>query len=75
MKELVEFIARSLVENPDAVRVKTRRSGSNLHVRVTASPEDTGRLIGRRGRTAQAIRSVVKVAGMRRGLRVTVDID
>jgi len=75
MQELIEYIARSLVENPDRVQVSTRRSGSSLYVDVTAAPGDLGRLIGRRGRTAQAIRSVAKVAAARQGIRITVDID
>ena len=75
MQELIEYIARSLVENPDRVQVSTRRSGSSLYVDVTAAPGDLGRLIGRRGRTAQAIRSVAKVAAARQGMRITVDID
>ncbi len=75
MQELVEYIARSLVENPDRVQVSTRRSGSSYYVDVTAAPGDLGRLIGRRGRTAQAIRSVAKVAAARQGLRITIDID
>ncbi|HEY52407.1 MAG TPA: KH domain-containing protein [Caldilineae bacterium] len=75
MQELIEYIARSLVENPNQVRVSTHRSGSNLYIDVTAASGDLGRLIGRRGRTAQAIRSVAKVAGARQGLRVTIDID
>ncbi len=75
MQELIEYIARSLVENPDQVRVSSHRSGSNIYVDVTAAQGDLGRLIGRRGRTAQAIRSVAKVASARQGLRVTIDID
>ncbi|MCP4167716.1 MAG: KH domain-containing protein [Chloroflexi bacterium] len=75
MQDLVEYLARSLVENPDKVRVSSRRSGSNLFIDVTAASGDIGRLIGRRGRTAQAIRSVARVAAAREGLRVTVDID
>lgn len=75
MQELIEYIARSLVENPDRVQVSTRRSGSSLYVDVTAAPGDLGRLIGRRGRTAQSIRSVAKVAAARQGMRITIDID
>ena len=75
MEELVEFITRSLVENPDEVQIRTRRSGSNLYIQVYAAQGDVGRLIGRRGRTAQAIRSIARVAASRRGLRVTIDID
>ncbi len=75
MKQLIEFIAQSLVEHPEQVQVDTHRSGSSLFVDVTAAPGDVGRLIGKRGRTAEAIRTVARVAATRQGIRVTVDID
>ncbi len=75
MKELLEFLACALVNEPEQVQVSTRRSGSNLHMRVTATQSDLGRLIGRHGRTAEAIRTVANVAAARKGLRVTVDIE
>ena len=75
MQDVIRFIARSLVEEPDRVHVDARRVGSTLYVDVTAGPGDVGRLIGRKGRTAQAIRAVAKAAAAREGLRVVVDID
>jgi predicted RNA-binding protein YlqC (UPF0109 family) len=57
------------------VRVDTHRVGGTVYVDVSAAPGDVGRLIGRKGRTAQAIRAVAKAAGAREGLRVVVDID
>ncbi len=75
MQDVIRFIARSLVEEPDRVYVDARRVGSTLYVDVTAAPGDVGRLIGRKGRTAQAIRAVAKAAAAREGLRVVVDID
>lgn len=75
MKNLIEFIAKSLVEYPDQVQVDTHRSGSSLFIEVTAAPGDVGRLIGKRGRTAEAIRTVARVAAARQGVRVSVDID
>ena len=75
MKELLEYITDALVDHKDEVYVTTRRSGIELYVRVHAASEDVGRLIGRRGRTAQTIRTVAKVAAARQGLRVTVDFD
>ncbi|MBX7234756.1 MAG: KH domain-containing protein [Caldilineales bacterium] len=74
MKELVEYLTQTLVDHPEQVLVTTRRSGPSLFVEVTAASSDVGRLIGRHGRTAEAIRTVAKVAGARKGLRVTVDI-
>ncbi len=75
MKELVEFIARELVHHPDRVVVSSRRTGSNLHLAIHAAGDDVGRLIGRQGRTAAAIRILARVAGARKGLKVTVDIE
>ncbi|MCO6450340.1 MAG: KH domain-containing protein [Caldilineales bacterium] len=75
MKALVEYIASELVDHPEEVQVTTRKSGSNLYMDVTAAQEDVGRLIGRHGRTAQAIRTVARVAAARQGLRVVIDID
>ena len=75
MQEIIEYIAKALVEQPEHVQVDTHRVGSTVYVDVTAAPGDVGRLIGRKGRTAQAIRTVAKAAGVREGLRVVVDID
>lgn len=75
MKDLVTYIATHLVEKPEDVQVRTRRSGSNLYIDLTAASADVGRLIGRRGRTAEAIRTVARVAAARQGLRVSIDID
>ena len=72
---LVEFLAREIVESPDMLRVDTRRSGSSLYIDITAAGGDVGRLIGRRGRTAEAIRALARVAGSRQGLRISVDVD
>lgn len=75
MKELVEFIARELVHHPEQVVVSSRRTGTNLHLAIHAATDDVGRLIGRQGRTAEAIRILARVAGARKGLKVTVDIE
>lgn len=72
--EVLTFIARSLVDDPDAVRVEAeeRRGAVRLHLSVGSG--DMGRVIGRRGRTAQAIRTVVAVAGAVSGTQTSVDI-
>ena len=75
MQDVIQYIAQSLVENPEQVQVDSHRVGSTLYVDVTAAPGDVGRLIGRKGRTAQAIRLVAKAAATRQGLRIVVDID
>ena len=74
MKELVEVIARALVEHPDDVTVTQTESSSGLKIELKVAPSDMGKVIGRQGRIAKAIRSVVKAAASREDKRVIVDI-
>lgn len=74
MKELVEVIIRALVKNPDAVSVTVVQKGNMEVYQVHVAPEDTGKVIGRRGRIASAIRTVVKAGAIKKGIRVAVDI-
>ncbi len=69
MKELVEFIARSLVDSPDQVKVRSFRRRSEQVLELRVAPEDTGRVIGKGGQVASAIRAVLKAAAARRGNR------
>ena len=75
MKELLEHLARGLVEQPEAVRVTEvqERDGSTL-LELSVADDDYGKVIGRGGRTAAALRTVVKFAAARNGRRVFVDI-
>ncbi|MGI6089220.1 KH domain-containing protein [Bilifractor porci] len=74
MKELVEVIARALVEHPDEVVVTQTESSSSMKIELKVAPSDMGKVIGRQGRIAKAIRSVVKAAASREDKRVIVDI-
>ena len=74
MKELVEVIAKSLVENPDEVVVTQKEEGKNITVELHVSPSDMGKVIGKQGRIAKAIRSVVKAASSKDNKRVDVEI-
>lgn len=74
MKELLEYIARELVEDPDAVRVEEIEDDRGILLRLTVAESDMGRVIGRGGRIARAIRSVIRAAAIREDLRVSVDI-
>lgn len=74
MKELLEYLARELVEDPDAVEVIEKHDDRGTLLSLRVGPDDMGKVIGRGGRTARAIRSVVKVAGIRAGERVSVEI-
>ena len=70
MKELVEFMARALVESPDDVHVYRER----VVLRLQVAPEDAGRVIGKNGRVANAMRSVLKVASIRQSRDVILKI-
>ncbi len=71
---VLEYIARAMSDDPDAVVIrKEERRGSTV-LRLHVAPQDMGRVIGRRGRTAQAIRTLVGVAGAREGVQTAVDI-
>lgn len=74
MKKLVEWIVRSLVKNPEAVTVTVVRKGGMEIYQVHVAPEDMGKVIGRQGRIANAIRTVVKAGALKQNLRVAVDI-
>lgn len=74
MKELVEVIAKALVENPDEVVVTKKEEGKNITVELHVAPSDMGKVIGKQGRIAKAIRSVVKAASSKDNKRVDVEI-
>lgn len=74
MRELLEYLARGLVEQPDAVRVKEVHEGDATVLELSVADDDYGNIIGRGGRTASALRAIVKSAGAKRGQRVFVDI-
>lgn len=74
MKELVEVIAKALVDNPDEVVVTENTEGKNITVELHVAPTDMGKVIGKQGRIAKAIRSVVKAASSKDNLKVDVEI-
>ena len=74
MKELVEVIAKSLVDHPDEVIVTEKEDGENLILELKVASQDMGKVIGRQGRIAKAIRSVVKAASTKTDKKVTVEI-
>ena len=74
MEELVRFIARSLVDYPDAVEVKTVEGAESIILELRVAPEDMGKVIGKQGRIAKAVRSVVKAATARSEKPVFVEI-
>jgi uncharacterized protein len=74
VKELVEFLARELVDDPDAVRVDEALDDRGAVITLTVAPDDMGKVIGRGGRTAKAMRSVVRAAATRQGISARLDI-
>jgi len=74
VKELVEYIAKSLVENPTAVRVTEHLRRGAVVIELHVAPADMGRVIGKEGRVANAIRALLRVAAARSGKRVVLDI-
>ena len=74
MKDLVEVIARNLVDNPDEVVVTEKTEGKNIVVEHHVAPSDMGKVIGKQGRIAKAIRSVVKAASSKDNKIVDVEI-
>jgi predicted RNA-binding protein YlqC (UPF0109 family) len=74
MRELVEFLVRALVEDPDAVSVEELEENGDVVLEVTVAEDDIGRVIGRGGRIANAIRTIAKAAATRAEVRVIVEI-
>ena len=74
MKELVEVIAKALVDNPDEVVVTEKADGKNITVELHVAPADMGKVIGKQGRIAKAIRSVVKAASSKDNHKLEVEI-
>ena len=74
MKELVEVIAKALVENPEEVVVTEKEEGKHVTIELHVAASDMGKVIGKQGRIAKAIRSVVKAASSKDNKRVDVEI-
>ena len=75
MKGLLEVIAQSLVDNPDEVVVTEKETEKGLVLELKVAPSDMGKVIGKQGRIAKAIRSVVKAAASRENKQVSVEIE
>ena len=73
-RNVLEYLARSIVEDPEAVVVEADEGRGKVDLRLHVAPNDMGRVIGRRGRVAQSIRTVVRAAGAKEGVNASVDI-
>jgi predicted RNA-binding protein YlqC (UPF0109 family) len=74
MKELIEYIAKSLVDDPMQVQVIEHGRGKDIRLELKVGEEDMGRVIGRSGKVANAMRALLRVAAARRGARASLDI-
>jgi predicted RNA-binding protein YlqC (UPF0109 family) len=74
MKELIEYIAKSLVDDPSEVYVRVQTRRDEVHLELSVADEDMGRVIGRGGRVANAMRALLRVAASQQGVRSSLDI-
>lgn len=74
MSELVEYIAKSLVDNPEKVSVNEVEGSKSVIIELRVAEDDMGKVIGKQGRIAKAIRTVVKASAIKRNKRVVVEI-
>lgn len=74
MRDLVEYLAKALVENPDAVSVEVEEKDKLTVLELRVAPEDMGKVIGKQGRIAKAIRTVVKAVATKEGKKASVEI-
>lgn len=75
MKELIELIAKSLVDNPDMVEVSQITNDTSVILEVKVAPDDMGKIIGKHGKIAKAIRTMVKAAATKEGVKVSVEFS
>lgn len=74
MKELVEYIAKSIASEPDEVRVTEEEEDGRIVLRLEVAPDDKGKVIGRQGRVAQSMRVLLRVAAVKQGTRAVLEI-
>lgn len=75
MRDLVIYMASQLIAQPDDLDVQAERRGSSVHLRLRVPPEELGKVIGRQGRVARAMRTVLTIAGSRHNVRTSLDIE
>jgi len=74
MKDLIEYIAKSLVDHPEEVQVRESGGGSRVRIELRVSKDDMGRVIGKGGKVANSIRTLLRVAAERKGKQATLDV-
>lgn len=74
MKELIEYIAKSLVDHPEEVQVREMGGGSRVRLELSVAKDDMGRVIGKGGKVANSIRTLLRVAAEKKGKQATLDV-
>jgi len=74
MKDLIEYIAKSLVDHPEEVQERESGGGSHVRIELRVSKDDMGRVIGKGGKVANSIRTLLRVAAERKGKQATLDV-
>jgi predicted RNA-binding protein YlqC (UPF0109 family) len=74
MKDLIEYIAKSLVDHPEEVQVRETGGGLRVRIELSVSKDDMGRVIGKGGKVANSIRTLLRVAAEREGKQATLDV-
>jgi uncharacterized protein len=75
LTNFVAYMVGNLVDDPEAVTIQPEKLGQNVHIRIVVPEEEMGRVIGRQGRIARSMRTLVTIAAARKGLRASIDID
>lgn len=75
LKSLVEFMACNLVDDPNDIKVDAQQRGRVVSIQLTVPPDDMGKVIGRQGRIARAMRTLLTIAASRQALRASLDIN
>lgn len=73
--DLVRFMVSALVDEPETLEIRPEQFGQNIHIKIIVPEEDMGRVIGRQGRIARSMRTLLTIAASRKGLRASLDID
>ncbi len=74
LRSLLDYLAKSIVNNPDDVTVEEYESGKTVHLELHVNPEDIGRVIGKHGRVANSMRTILRVVAARNGKKVEMDV-
>lgn len=75
LERVVQYVATGLVDQPEEVQVDSRRYGQNVNIHLRVAPDELGRVIGRQGRIAKAMRTVVGIAAAHQGVRANLEIE